>query len=186
LTDNGIRTFITTTQPRELSDEQRTILKQLVDSVQSPFCVYSINFCDDLVSHDGLNHIRNEVSAGDGTHVNNLGHQLLFQRVQAKNIFDATPPPPTGSTTRIEAENYTNMTGVAKENTSDAGGGQKVGYIGFGDWMDYSVNVSSAGSYAINLRVASPAGGQLQIKNASGIVLATVAIPNTGGWQNWQ
>ena len=187
LNDNGIRTFITTTQPRELSYEQRTILKQLVDSVQSKFGVYSINFWDELVSQDGLNHIREEVSAGDGTHVNNLGHQLLFERVQAKNIFNGTTPPPNpGVTTRIEAENYNSMSGVAKENTSDAGGGQNVGYIDFGDWMDYSVNVSSAGGYAINLRVASPSGGQLQIKNASGIVLATVAIPNTGGWQNWQ
>ena len=52
--------------------------------------------------------------------------------------------------------------------------------------MDYSVNVSSAGSYAINLRVASPSGGQLQIKDGSGNVLATVSIPNTGGYQSWQ
>ena len=97
-----------------------------------------------------------------------------------------TTPPNPGVTTRIEAENYTNMSGVAKENTSDAGGGQNVGYIDFGDWMDYSVNVSSAGSYAINLRVASPSGGQLQIKDGSGSVLATVSIPNTGGYQSWQ
>ena len=51
--------------------------------------------------------------------------------------------------------------------------------------MDYSVN-SSAGTYAINLRVASPSGGQLQIRNSAGAVLATVSIPNTGGYQNWQ
>ena len=87
---------------------------------------------------------------------------------------------------RIEAENYTLMSGVVKENTSDAGGGQNVGYIDYGDWMDYNVNVSSAGTYAINLRIASPSGGQLQIKNSAGTVLATVSIPNTGGWQNWQ
>ena len=186
LNANGIRTFISTTQPRDFDSEaQRLILKQLVDSIQINFGNYAINFWDDLVSNDGLNKIRPEVSANDGVHVNDLGHQLLFERVQAKNIFNATPPP-TGSTTRIEAENYSNMSGVANENTSDAGGGQNVGYIDISDWMDYSVNVSSAGGYAINLRVASPSGGQLQIKNASGIVLATVAIPNTGGWQNWQ
>src|SRR5678816_1418073 len=131
------------------------------------------------------------------TTVNNLVHGVYqFQLKVTDNlgaigtdvvqvtVNASDPVPPAGS--RIEAENYTNMSGVAKENTSDAGGGQNVGYIDFGDWMDYSVNVSSAGSYAINLRVASPSGGQLQIKNASGIVLATVAIPNTGGWQNWQ
>jgi endoglucanase len=52
--------------------------------------------------------------------------------------------------------------------------------------MDYNVNVSSAGSYAMNLRVASPTGGQLQIRNSAGTVLATVSIPATGGWQSWQ
>jgi endoglucanase len=97
-----------------------------------------------------------------------------------------TPPPPTGTTSRIEAENYTNMNGVATESTVDVGGGQDVGYIDTGDWMDYSVNVSSAGTYAVNLRVASPSGGQLQIKNSAGTVLATVTVPNTGGYQNWQ
>ena len=51
--------------------------------------------------------------------------------------------------------------------------------------MDYSVN-SAGGTYAINLRVATPAGGQLQIKNSAGTVLATVSIPNTGGYQSWQ
>jgi len=101
------------------------------------------------------------------------------------NASLAASIPPTGST-RIEAENYTNMNGIQKENTSDAGGGQNVGYIDYGDWMDYNVNVSSGGTYAINLRVATPSGGQLQIKNSAGTVLATVSVPNTGGYQSWQ
>jgi dienelactone hydrolase len=94
--------------------------------------------------------------------------------------------PASSSSSRIEAENYANMSGVQKESTGDAGGGQNLGYIDYGDWMDYSVNISSAGTYSVNLRVASPAGGQLQIKNSSGNVLATVNVPNTGGYQNWQ
>jgi predicted esterase len=98
----------------------------------------------------------------------------------------STPPPTTTTFTRIEAENYTNMLGVQKENTTDMGGGQNVGYIDLGDWMDYSVSPSSSGTYAVNLRVSSPGGGQLQIKNSAGTVLATVTVPNTGGWQNWQ
>jgi endoglucanase len=95
-------------------------------------------------------------------------------------------PPPSSTPTRVEAESYTNMNGVVKETTSDAGGGQNLGYIDNGDWMDYSITASAAGTYAVNLRVASPTGGQLQIKSSDGTVLATVAIPNTGGWQNWQ
>ena len=98
-----------------------------------------------------------------------------------------TPPPTTPPvTTRVEAENYILMNGVANENTTDVGGGLNVGYIDAGDWMDYSVNVSSAGTYGLSLRVASTSGSQFQVRNSGGTVLATVVVPNTGGWQNWQ
>jgi hypothetical protein len=88
--------------------------------------------------------------------------------------------------THIEAENYATMNGVVKENTTDVGGGQSLGYIDTGDWMDYKITVAAAGTYSVRLRVASPTGGQLQMKNSTGTVLATVTVPNTGGWQNWQ
>jgi hypothetical protein len=53
--------------------------------------------------------------------------------------------------------------------------------------MDYSVNVSTAGSYTINLRIATPNfGAQLQLKNGSGEILSTLTLPTTGGWQTWQ
>ncbi len=92
-----------------------------------------------------------------------------------------------GSTTRIEAENWTAMSGVVREATTDVGGGQSVGYIDPGDWMEYSYSAPSTGSYTVSLRLAAPAaGGQLQIKNSAGTVLATVNVPNTGGWQSWQ
>jgi endoglucanase len=96
----------------------------------------------------------------------------------------------TGSssgTVHVEAENWNNMSGVATENTTDVGGGKDVGWIDNGDWMDYNVSVSGAGTYTINLRLATPyTGSQLQIKDASGGVLATVNVPTTGGFQNWQ
>lgn len=86
-TANGIPCYITTTQPRNTATEpQRTILKQLVDSIKNNFGDFAINFWDDLVTNDGTNTIKPEVNA-DGTHPNNYGHRLLFQRVKAKNIF---------------------------------------------------------------------------------------------------
>ena len=101
-------------------------------------------------------------------------------------------PIPTGGTpstsgSRIEAENWSNMSGVQTENTSDAGGGKDVGWIDNGDWMDYNVSVSSTGSYTLNFRVSSIYNGsQLQVKNSSGAVLATVNVPFTGGYQTFQ
>jgi beta-glucanase (GH16 family) len=87
----------------------------------------------------------------------------------------------------IEAENYNSMNGVQLEGTSDAGGGQNVGWIDAGDWMAYnSINVPRSGNYTIQYRVASPNGGQLSMDlNAGSTVLGNVGIPATGGWQNW-
>ncbi|MBD0258331.1 MAG: family 16 glycosylhydrolase, partial [Cytophagales bacterium] len=51
-------------------------------------------------------------------------------------------------TTTIQAENYTSMSGVQTETTTDAGGGQNVGWIDTGDWMAYSnVNFPTSGAY---------------------------------------
>ncbi len=107
-----------------------------------------------------------------------------------QGVSTPTPPPPPstgGTTTRIEAENWTAMSGVQTENTTDAGGGKSVGWIDNGDWMDYSISTSSAGSYTLNFRLATIySGAQFQVKNSSGQVLATVNVPTTGGFQNWQ
>jgi hypothetical protein len=100
-----------------------------------------------------------------------------------------TTPPPTSTPTtiKVEAENYTNHYGTQKETTSDAGGGQNLGYIDYGDWMDYAINPATAGTYNISVRVASTStGGQVQLKKLDGTVLGTVTLPNTGGWQTWQ
>ena len=97
------------------------------------------------------------------------------------------PPPSSGSIIKIEAEAFTAMHGVQTENTWDAGGGQNVGWIDNGDWMDYSVNPAATGSYTVRFRVASGAtGAQFQVRKSDGTVLTTVNVPATGGWQNWQ
>lgn len=89
---------------------------------------------------------------------------------------------------KVEGENYNSMLGVQKESTTDAGGGQDVGYIDLNDWIDYSVKTTAAGTFNITFRVASgnSTGSQFQVKNSSGTVLATVTVPATGGYQAWR
>ncbi|WP_075343239.1 carbohydrate-binding protein [Tenacibaculum agarivorans] len=86
----------------------------------------------------------------------------------------------------IQAENYNNMNGVRTENTSDAGGGQNVGYIDNGDWMDYNVNVATAGTYTVNFRVAARTNNILFNVRSGNSVLTSVNSSATGGWQNWK
>lgn len=85
----------------------------------------------------------------------------------------------------FEAENWLAMQGVQTENTTDDGGGKNVGWIDTGDWLEYQVNVPVNGNYDITIRVASiAASGAVQIQT-NGMLLATLAVPNSGGWQNW-
>jgi hypothetical protein len=113
----------------------------------------------------------------------------LSDAVAMMNTVDGTTPPPPPTTAipgTLQAESYSNMNGIQLETTTDTGGGQDVGWIDANDWMDYNVNVSTAGSYTVAFRVASAgSGGQMQLRNSSGTVLATATIPGTGGWQTW-
>jgi carbohydrate binding protein with CBM6 domain len=68
-----------------------------------------------------------------------------------------------------------------------SGGGYDVGWIDPGEWLQYSVDVASAGSYTVQFRVAAAAtGGTFHLEMNGTNVTGTLAISNTGGWQNWQ
>ncbi|MBX9850643.1 MAG: carbohydrate-binding protein [Cytophagaceae bacterium] len=126
------------------------------------------------------------------------------------------PPPPAtqtpyGGTVRnipgkIEAEHYDNGgQGVAYndvtpanegaalrtdavdiENTTDVGGGQNIGWTAAGEWLEYTVNVTTAGTYNLEFRVAAIAAGKsLHLEMNGQNVSGAVAVPNTGGWQTW-
>ncbi len=128
-----------------------------------------------------------------------------------------TPPPtgeaPYGGTAAavpgtVQAENYDtggqgvayNVTavngsansyrsdGVDLEATTDTGGGYDVGWTATGQWFKYTVNVATAGTYAVSLRLAAPTAvtNALQIDNAAGTDLTgVITAPATGGWQTW-
>ena len=78
--------------------------------------------------------------------------------------------------------------GVDLEVCADTGCGYDVGWTGAGQWFRYTVNVASAGTYTVGLRVAAPAAvtDALHIANSSGTNLSgNVNIPATGSYQGW-
>ncbi|MFC1413210.1 discoidin domain-containing protein [Streptacidiphilus sp. N1-12] len=78
--------------------------------------------------------------------------------------------------------------GVDLEATSDTGGGYNVGWTSGGQWFRYTVNVATAGTYTVSLRVAAPSAvtGALHLSNAAGTNLSgAVNLPATGDWQAW-
>lgn len=72
------------------------------------------------------------------------------------------------------------------ESTSDAGGGYNVGWIDAGEWLEYTVNVASSGTYYVEARVASlSAGGTLHVEFDGVNKTGPMSFGATGGWQNW-
>ncbi|MCG8700870.1 MAG: carbohydrate-binding protein [Bacteroidales bacterium] len=85
----------------------------------------------------------------------------------------------------MEAEHYTNSSGIDTEDATDWGGGKNVGWIHNGDWTEYDVDVLYTSSYEAAFRVASgTSGGTITLKSGS-TVLGSVTVPGTSGWQNW-
>lgn len=73
------------------------------------------------------------------------------------------------------------------EATTDVGGGYNVGWVSAGEWLEYAVNVTAAGSYNLEVRVASINSGRtFHVEMDGANISGTIAVPNTGGWQAWQ
>lgn len=70
---------------------------------------------------------------------------------------------------------------------ASSGGGYDVGWIAAGEWLQYSVNVTTAGTYVAAFRVASSGqGGTFHLEAQGASVSGAITIPDTGGWQSWQ
>lgn len=122
----------------------------------------------------------NEINAQDGTALIPFSQQPVQNTI---SIVHAIPG-------RVQAEDYFFQSGIQLENTADAGGGQNIGFLDIGDYLDYYINVAQGGAYTVNYRTAalSESGQvQMQLINADGssTLLHTVSFPATGGWQSW-
>ena len=70
--------------------------------------------------------------------------------------------------------------------TRDTGGGYNVGWVRDGEWLEYTVDVA-AGSYDVELRVASPRDNAGSIRvDLGGVEVGRAQVPNTGDWQSWR
>lgn len=88
----GIPCYITTSQPRDnFSPSERVKLKQIRDTIMEVFGPWAIDFFTDLARPDDYK-IKTEYALGDGVHLNEAGHEVLYQRVLQRNIFPATVP----------------------------------------------------------------------------------------------
>jgi hypothetical protein len=119
--------------------------------------------------------------------------------------FDGTPANVPGI---IQAENFDNgganvgfrdtttgnsggayrQTDVDVTPTTDAGGGYHIGYTAAGEWLRYTINVTTAGTYTLNVRYSNRGGTNAAFHvEVDGVDVTGPMVPlDTGGWQTWQ
>jgi len=133
-------------------------------------------FFEDRVS---LSYSGTGVKAEDGTLLQPFTNLRITNKQPARNSIPG----------RIQAEDFDVNNGFGLEDTQDAGGGQNLGWTDPGDYADYSVTVTKAGTYNVMYRVAGQNGGRIdlmRIDDSGAKTLHTLNIPVTGGWQNWR
>ena len=98
----------------------------------------------------------------------------------------------TSATPTIQAEAYNGQSGTSTEACGDTGGGQDVGWISNGDWLQYNnVDFGSGGRHTFNARVASgaPSGVsgtvEVHLDSLTNPPIGNFSVGSTGGWQNW-
>jgi dextranase len=126
-------------------------------------------------------------SDGGGTYVKFTVPQLQYWDMVWLEINGTT-----GAATRMQAEDYDSMAGIATETTSDTGGGLNVGHVKnkTGDSYVAFDNIDfGSGATSVSARAASTvAYGTIEFRLGSptGTLIGTAPVGNTGGWQAWQ
>ena len=106
--------------------------------------------------------------------------------IQVENFDDGGPGRGYVDTTSGNSGGQYRTTDVDIERTSDGGSGYSIGWAFAGEWLNYTVNVTTAGTYNLDIRVASGgAGGTFHIEVNGVDKTGPLTVPNTGGWQTW-
>ncbi|MEV7788190.1 glycoside hydrolase family 16 protein [Streptomyces sp. NPDC088106] len=130
------------------------------------------------------------------------GHSMLVDYVQVLTSGGGGDPGDPGDPGEpgsrdaygtIQAESYDGQSGTMKESTSDSGGGQNVGALAGGDWLQFKgVRFGSNPARQFSARVASGAGAgvsglvEVRLDSRSNAPIGSFAVGNTGGWQSWR
>src|SRR5262245_25893993 len=104
--------------------------------------------------------------------------------VQAEDFDNGGENSGYHDTTSVNSGGAYRPTSVDLESSSE--GFYDVGWISPGEWLLYTVNVATAGSYVLEARVAANGqGGTFRVDFSGTDATGALTIPNTGGWQAW-
>lgn len=152
----------------------------IVDANNSRIIRFSVDYILKSTEDIKISYSGGEVTATDETTLNN------FMLEDVENTLDFVHQIPG----LVQAEDYFFQSGIELEATTDMGGGENIGFLDPGDYLDYEVNITSGGSYNLSFRTASQTSSgaiSLQLIDQAGNVnlIPTPSFPMTGGWQTW-
>ncbi len=166
-----IPVWVTTTQPRNFGAQaQRDSQIAMKNWIIATYPKMYINFWDGIAETNGQ--IIPAYNSGDGVHLNNAGHRLIFQRVVQSNMADrlCKDVPPSTGITNIKGDECRVYIGNSLV-TMPSFGKYKAQYavydatgkmIAHGNYkQNVSIPVSSAGVYMIRLVAEN---GEIQAK----------------------
>lgn len=108
-------------------------------------------------------------------------HGLTSEVTNAFSYFQVSEVPG-----KVEAESFSDMSGIITQATSDTGGGLNLYAITADDWFAYRLNVLESGSYRVEFRVSSSVGGgEFELRTMTQAVLSSNDFDATGGSQTW-
>jgi lysophospholipase L1-like esterase len=177
----GVQVLVCTSQPRNTS---ATIRKMLIDMRDSTFNRYgssAVDFWTSLATDSGT--IVPLYNSGDGVHLNDAGHQILYERVKAKlginPALTASPAPLSFGDVALGSSRQ--LTSTVTNKSSSA---LTLATIVTGT-SSYSVSPSSAtvaagGSFTVTVTYTPAALGQasdvVSFRYASGLSVLTLSV----------
>jgi len=142
----------------------------------------------------GTGGIQNLTVSGSGRYIRMYGTARDTQygySLWEFDVYGGTSSSSSGVT--VTASTYAAASsGVMTQATSDTGGGDNVGWLGNGSWLEYTgVNFGSGLTGQVATRLASGLGDSdlgtisFRIGSLTATPFATVTVNSTGGWQDW-
>ena len=105
---------------------------------------------------------------------------------QAENFDEGAPAAAYNDSTANNKGGAYRSTSVDVGPTTDEGGGHYVGWTVAGEWLRYTVDVTAAGTYTFEARVANIGTGATFHVEVDGVDrTGSIPVPDTGGWQAW-
>ena len=125
-----------------------------------------------------VNYSGSNLRSADGDNVPGFSTMFVLNKIAPRYMIPG----------KIESENYSLMSGIQTETTTDTGGGLDVGYTNAGDYLIYPVFVQTTGNYDMTYRMAGNGGKASLYYNdpTNTAFIGSVTFPATGDWQNWQ